>query len=200
MATIAQLDRRGHSQHAIAAAVQISQPMVCQYLKKIRKRYEESLISNRAELVAEKLEQLREVRQEAWDAWERSKLNAVTTRVHNVKAREDAGKKGKDKLKTGRTLSESLVKLKEIVTIEGRLPASEYLGIVLKTLDAERELLGLDEYDPGKMMGAAVGVVWDQLSKGEPPDTIEEQLALPPKRVEMVENGHGNGEGDRSKS
>jgi predicted transcriptional regulator len=76
MELMARMDRRGYSQYQIARHLGISQPQVCYDLKEIRKRYTEAISEEYRAKVEEKRQQLREVRVEAWRAWEKSKADA----------------------------------------------------------------------------------------------------------------------------
>jgi predicted transcriptional regulator len=120
------------TQAEIAEALGVSQPMISYDLKIVRRRYIESQIANRAEQVALKLEQYHEVRSEAWAAWERSKADAGNV----VEKFADSLGKGEQRIK-------------RIVVREGRLPDNAYLTTIMKTLEAERHLLGLDEQAKG---------------------------------------------------
>lgn len=193
LAEVAKLDRRGHTQHEIRKALaatfglKVGQPMVSIYLKEIRTNYVREQSEQRAELVAEKIEQYREVRREAWAAWERSKKNStrkVSERSPPPPQKEVpdergmVGKfKGGFKRKDAAEPAESLRLLKEIVTQEGRLPANEYLATVMKTLDAECKLLGLE---PEVVTQQQVNVFTDLrqlLEQSSPVDPMEEVLA-----------------------
>lgn len=156
MARVAKLDRRGYTQVEIAKDVKLSQAMVSIYLRNLRQRYFDSVTKDRTEMVGEKLEQYREVRREAWDAWERSKKNKGKVVKEMAKARRNDDENEQEeesayrnvkkrKRKTLASIEARMELVKEIMTREGRLPASEYLRIILDTYEAERQLLGLDE-------------------------------------------------------
>lgn len=150
LAEVGRLDRCGYSQYAIAEKMKttigyaVSQPMVSKYLKRIREEYKGRLIEDRSAKVAEMLDQLRDVRVAAWDAYERSKEDAERVVKEAVAAKEGGEKKKPRRGCSGETAEQSLVLLKQIVTTEGRLPGNAYLNTVLATLQAERDLLGLD--------------------------------------------------------
>lgn len=142
LALVAKLDRRGWTQWDIANGLRaelgldVSQTMVSSYLRQIRERYKETQREERQAKVNEKMEQLRDVRAEAWRGW--------------LKSHQDAEKLveewGTDREAVGDgdyITSETLIK--QIKTREGRLPDNAYLTTVMRTLEAERELLGLDE-------------------------------------------------------
>ncbi len=75
---VARLDRAGLHQTEIPEqlakeiGVRVSQPMIGQYLKRLRAEYKARAIEERDVLVREKCAQLSDVRREAWLAWRRS--------------------------------------------------------------------------------------------------------------------------------
>jgi predicted transcriptional regulator len=133
LAETARLDRRGYSQRQIARVLGVDHSQVCYDLKVIRRRYQDTQLGERAALVAEKVEQYRELRAEAWAAWERSKEDA-TKRVEENTEKPGFGEDG-DPLPGRRKVTE---------TAERRLPGAEYARVILETCEAERKLLGLD--------------------------------------------------------
>jgi hypothetical protein len=72
LAKVAELDRDGFGQVAIARMLGVSQPQICYDLKQVRKRYRETQLATVKAAVNEKLDQLRQVRCEAWAAWDTS--------------------------------------------------------------------------------------------------------------------------------
>lgn len=174
LAEIARYDRRGYTQHRIVEAirplVKLSQPTVCVLLKEVRLEYRNRAVEDRAEKVNEILQSIRDVRSEAWDAYEKSRLNGVTRRRENVRPFEPkkGAKNSKNSTgKKGESVEQTLVLLKEVVTTEGRLPANVYLQTVLETLKAERELLGLDAPKQLDIKQETTLSVWDQLAGWE---------------------------------
>lgn len=123
---VAKMDRRGYTQRQIGDELGVSQPMVSEYLKWIRERYKTYQMESREINVAEKLAQYREMRMEAWTAWERSK--------------EDIVREIEDD-----TTTETSSKIKTVRMIEGRLPSNEYLTTIIKCLTKEEELMGLTQ-------------------------------------------------------
>lgn len=188
LAKVAELDRRGWAQSKIAKECGVSQPQVCHDLKLIRRRYLEGMSEAREAMVEEKLAQYRDVRREAWAAWERSKKR--TRKVERtrtvVKQEEGAGKvpdklgrakgtKGRAKDAAKAEVTEELRLVKELLATEGRLPANEYLNTILKCLEAERELLGLDE---ARKVEITKPVDWDDLTRRlAAPDPVEAAIA-----------------------
>lgn len=160
LATVAKLNRRGYSQYAIADQVGVNQSTVSYYLKEIRQRYTQSIVNERKELVAEKLEQVREVITEAWEAWVRSK-------------------KDREKVTEEETSSNGYIKTKTGASREGQFGEVAYLNTVLRCIQAERELLGLDA--PKTVTATVQTLDWNQLVKGLPvgqhPDEIEQTIS-----------------------
>src|SRR5262245_27868678 len=130
LAETARLDRMGFTQREIAERIGVSSVQICFDLRKLRKRYVEQANVHAGEKIGELLAGYRDVRREAWQAWERSCLETrrVTTRT--------GGKHG-----------EAVT-----TTVEARLPGAEYMQVVLDTYAAERKLLGLDQEAPALFM------------------------------------------------
>lgn len=136
-ALIAKMDRRGFGQFDIKDALlregfDLSQPMISVYLKKIREDYKRQEVEDRAAKVRAKLEEYRDIRREAWLAYDLSQKDTFKEQSEYAIS-EDEGLEGSEQ------------RIKRIVTIEGRLPENAYLTTIMNTLKAERELLGLDE-------------------------------------------------------
>lgn len=160
---VAHYDRFGFSQREISVKVweemhlHISQPMIGKYLLTVRKRYKEAAVASRDEQVQVLLERLRTVRKEALLAYHQSKL-PIKKKTH------EEGSNGKAYID------------KKTVTIEQRLPGSEYLKIVMECDRQERELLGLDA--PTQTVSKNLNV------NGSLPPEVWEELLAPPKRGE----------------
>jgi predicted transcriptional regulator len=198
LAKIAEMDRRGYSQMEIAAAVGMAQSTVHKELENLRRWYAERKFAERDALVAEKLAQYREIRKEAWEAYERSKEDSQKRVEEHVpwdatggeeldgsagkgKGRKAARRSGQGKQAERHQSDEELreeqereisaqlgtvigqgKKVKVVTTIEGRLPAVEYLRIVKDCLDAERELT--IPKDPDELHVKATVINWDLLA------------------------------------
>jgi predicted transcriptional regulator len=175
MELMARMDRRGYSQYQIARHLGISQPQVCYDLKEIRKRYTEAISEEYRAKVEEKRQQLREVRVEAWRAWEKSKADAR-------KVTEEVGFGPRGEVE------------KTTKTTEHRLPDPAYLKTIIDTLKQESELDGLNA--PKKIQANVSVINWDRLmdwSDSQGPDTgsdeIEAELASIEERVEREAAG-----------
>jgi hypothetical protein len=138
LSEVARLDRAGCNQFEIARRLGVSQPTACHLLKKVRERYRESIPVEYAAKVGEVRALLRDVRREAWEAWERSKQDA------HKEVRETAPGTARKLDKRGETLRQTIKRLRLIVTREERLPASEFLHVILKTISMECELYGIN--------------------------------------------------------
>jgi transcriptional regulator with XRE-family HTH domain len=185
LARIAEMDRKGYTQVQIAEAIGVSESQISQDLRQIRLDYRNSYRWEYEERVEEKLQQLREVRKEAWEAWERSKL-PVTKKTSRSVAPLRVGKKGKRQSDEDDEVEfvdledadNPLLKLQLVETVEvveQRLPASEYLTIVLKTYEAERDILGLDAAK--KIDITTMTIDWEALAKRrEKMDEVEKKI------------------------
>lgn len=133
---VALLDRRGWGQYDIARELGVSQALISKDLKIIRKRYVEAMHQSRDELIAEMIVKYQDVRRSAWAAYDRSETDS------RKEVEEFAVAKGDDG-----SYAESEVRIRRIVTVEGRLPNNQYLQTINATLEAERKLLGLDKVE-----------------------------------------------------
>jgi AcrR family transcriptional regulator len=146
---IAPLHAMGLSAYEIADRLGVSHTTVYHDIAEVKRRFNAAAMESHGAMVQEKLAILREVRKEAYAAWERSKQDTwkATTRKVPVTLKEKPGGR-----RTGRKPAEPAPdQLREMFTTEltevreGRLPASEYMNIILKTVEQERAILGLDE-------------------------------------------------------
>jgi hypothetical protein len=72
---------KGWSQSAIATELNVSQSTVCEDLKFIRRKWEQSAIRNYDELRTRELHKLDFIESEAWAAWDRSQKPAQSATV-----------------------------------------------------------------------------------------------------------------------
>jgi len=153
------LDAAGWYQTDIAAKLGVSQPLISQWLSKMRADYRKEIIDNRQDAIMNKLIQYRHDLREVMEAWERSKSNQEKVVSKEVPVENCAVCSGTGKIKArlvrGATVPASVCnacngkgKIGGVVeitrTTEGRLPDPAYYNILLKIREAERELLGLD--------------------------------------------------------
>ena len=138
-ALIAKYDGRGWSTYMLVDLIKnklgiaISQPMVAIYRRQMLAESAKDYKDSRQEAKAQEIEQLRDIRREAWAAYERSMKDAEKEVEEFATYPDD-----------GSSAAGSEVRIKRITTREGRLPSNQYLQTVMATLQAERELLGLD--------------------------------------------------------
>lgn len=184
-ATMMKLLRRGYTQGQIAEVLKISNQQVSYDFKLVISNLRGEMLEDTKDYVAQKLAEYAEIKREAWEAWERSKLDAQKSVVETappLPSKDDkAGtKKGKgDKGQAADVSVKALRMLKKVETTEGRLPSSDYLRIIAQCIAAERELLGID---PPKEIGFKGNIVnWDLLARNIPsgpvPDEIEGIIA-----------------------
>lgn len=166
--TVANLSRRGYSQSEIASKMGVTQQQVSYDLQIIKKRYaamqEEDFLAYRYE----KILQLKDIRREAWEAWEKSKED------YRKLVQEDY------------TDSKGGTSTKITDITEGRIPANEFLKTILETLKEENELMGA--YPTKKLDIKAEVINWDQimgLALNGVPNVVED--ALKKQLLESVE-------------
>lgn len=191
----------GYSIREIALKVlggRVSHATVVNDIKEIKQRYNESILESRQALVRERLDLLRDIRQEAFEAWERSKENAekrttkMTPGLEALLKKRKRGARGRRDQKGQEVTTDQLKdmfisELTEVV--EGRLPASEYMNIILKTVEQERALLGLDE---ALKVDMSVGSLnWSDLFP--PPRAAEPVRVVDAPRLPPGHNGKGAG-------
>lgn len=126
------LIRRGHTQREIAAKLGLARSQIAYDWKKVLVEVN----ADRPKDVGVILAQYRELKAEAWEAWERSKKD------RERETTEAQSGTGSSKPKTKATKSK-----------EGRLPEAEYLKVVVKCLEAERTLENLDPAKSVKLGG-----------------------------------------------
>jgi hypothetical protein len=118
---VAELLLKGLTQAAIAQKLGVKQPTVCDDLIHIRKLWQESQIRDFDAERTLQVERLRQVSREAWAGYERSQQPAQMATVN--------GDNGSGKAKR---------------TVRHQYGDPRFLDIVLKSIEAERQLMGLD--------------------------------------------------------
>ncbi len=160
VSTVGILYRQGHTHEEITRRTGISKHAIVRCVKLIRKRYADSQIAKYAELVHEKRAQYQDILREAWDAWERSKLDSEKTVVETTTSA--SGRSG----------------TRESIVREGRAGDTAYLRLILDTLQAEVKILGLEPQEAGPHN--VIQINWADLSKVDGrvtvPDLIEQKL------------------------
>lgn len=166
LAVIAKLDRRGYSQPQISKVVGVSQQQVCNDLKQIRKRYRDSQVDERIAKVEDAVARLEAVIQEAWEAWDRSKEDAVKEVTEELPG--EPAPNGEGSVKVAGKMTK---------TVEGRLPHEKYLVIIK---DAEVEICKLRELYPAKdalSVNVNTNVTMMKAELGEIVRQVDEYLA-----------------------
>ena len=199
---IAKLSRRGASPEAIRDAIPetfgipISLSSVKHYLNVIKEQYRKSMLATQAELVAEKAQQYADIRLECWKAYELSMADReqVTTEYVNESMLSlQAGSRRNADGEQGRTLVDDLKQMRRVVVQEGRIPANTFLQLILRTLEAECELFGINAakvLDVNMKTVSVTATLEQILIARAQPDAIQEKLnAVPDKGV------LGDGEG-----
>lgn len=177
---VAQLARMGFTHTDIASRLGVSAATVSNHVKEVKQRYNRTVEADRKELVQRELEVLMDTRRLAYDAFLKSGDPAETV-VKETQGRFDCrrcdgtGETGGNEPQVcekcdGTGLYTPPPKLKRILA--GRLPAAEFLRIVLETTKQIREMLGLDEAAKFSLVdGQGVSVfdrVYSALSSGDP--------------------------------
>jgi hypothetical protein len=197
------LMRRGWTRTAIAERHGVHPSTISWDFKAILRELNESRDRDIDELVAVKLEELGELKREAWSAWERSKLDHKKVMTESGPCGSDDeeeeeagssssgnGRKGRGR-KRRKKASGRLAPSKLIETLQGQSGDPRYLRTVLDCLHAECELQSLY---PAKAITGRIAVLnWDELAQRIPsdgpgagtpgsansvvPDIIEEMIA-----------------------
>jgi hypothetical protein len=118
---VAELYLQGFTQSAIAEKLGIKQPTVCDDLAHIRKAWEESQIRDYDAARTLQVERLRQVSREAWEGYSRSQQPSQMATVD--------GANGSGKTKR---------------TVRHQYGDPRFLDLVIKSIEAERQLMGLD--------------------------------------------------------
>src|ERR1019366_1925590 len=159
---IDKLDRRGYNQHAIAKAVGIGQSTVAYHLKRIMEDIKKRRLVDFNEGISRRVDDLNEIRREAWDAYERSKSDVESNEKEQAIKKvyeESVDENGKAK----RTeVGQEMQLVKVIDKISGRLPGCEYLQVIRAATMDIAKLQGL--FDDRPINNNQINVLsWDSL-------------------------------------
>lgn len=131
-AEVWRLRLKGWHQSKIAAELNISQPTVCESLKRTRLRLADEFTEEQREIKAEQADQLREVYAEAMAAWAKSKEGAERETVVSgrVKVSDILG----------------MIELPDQIThvVEGQSGNPAFLLAAMKALEEIRAIYGMD--------------------------------------------------------
>lgn len=163
LAELEKLHNRGWSQHDLARHFNLHHSTIQDDLAEIARRYNAITMLERGAEVQRKIAALRDVRKEAWLAWERSKEN----KERQIKEKISESLDGE-----GKPTVDTLQRMKVVITTEGQLPGSEYLAIILRTFEQEYDLLNLiiKRFEHSGAAGAPVvlQVAIKEVSRDEP--------------------------------
>jgi predicted transcriptional regulator len=196
-ATIARLMRRGYTQTVIAEELGISQAQVSLDWKQLRLELREHRGKTDVEAeVDSRLEQLAEVKMEAWRAWEKSKEDAMSRELEEFPVRTCIKCEGKGQVKVVGPSKKMQPCLrchgkgetggpgKTLTTTEGRIPGHQFLQTIIACLKEEAELLMLYPEKTLKLKGGLNNtnafVDWTgmmQMLEGGVPDVVEARIA-----------------------
>lgn len=151
-AKMVKLIRKGYSQKRIAEELGICQQQVSYDWKIVQNELKDNVSKDHRAIVAAKLSELEEIKQEAWKAYEKSKDPAKKRVVEEKEVPTEQG---------------ILTLLKKTRTMEGRDGDATHLGVVLSAIRQEREILGLDPAKKVDMTSVSAEVDWDELAKPE---------------------------------
>lgn len=132
--------RRGWTQTQIALELGLHPVTVNREWKLIREEFKNELKEDHEGILDQKLEELSEIKLEAWSAWEKSKEDAI-------KRTEETNERG------GRSSE----------TVEGQCGDPRFLLVVKQCIDRECELLGLNPEKEIRMKHEVIK--WDTLYK-----------------------------------
>jgi hypothetical protein len=149
-----------------------------EFKERIRKRFDPT------EMVARKLEQIDDIINEMWSAWERSKENAETNVVEEeLRKVYDEFTDGNGK-KTRQVSGESMQLVRKMQRVVGRLPEDRYIARIIDCLKEESRLLGLTDDAVIKITNTTnnqlnVGIDWGKMTDPPPatPDEVEAKIS-----------------------
>lgn len=155
IARVATLYRRGHSIAQIADIEGVCYQQARLDVQHIRKRFTRSLIKDYDSMVQEKIMHIREVMREAWEQWDRSKLDEETVITENLSS--EFGSRSKEGLQR-----------------KGKSGDVGYLNLILRCIESERTLLGLDKPKKVDIKGNILD--WDKVVQGLPLGSVPDQV------------------------
>ena len=133
-------------------------------------------VEERKMMVSAKLEELAEVKREAWAAWSESWKEHKRRMVE--RGLRSAAPKGVNQESLRELFPAARMKrIKEVDNYEPGCPGVQYLRIIVECIRAEREMMGLDALKTVRVEGT---MSWDMLVQGAPdgpvPDVVEEEI------------------------
>lgn len=150
-AQVAEMDRRGYTQWQIVQkladkGVNLSQSSISDYLKRIRAEYRDHRFASIDNNREEKRQQYADIRTKAWEMYEKlaegSEMEIIEERSPPQMSKGLPLRKGEPAPKTHEQL-EVVLRRTIIKSSSKRVACAQFLAIIMKCLDAEREMDGL---------------------------------------------------------
>ncbi len=205
--TMISLFRRGWTAREIGTKLGVSREQINQDFKRVMRASIEERGRDVELIRTVKLEELAEVKREAWKAWDRSQMDAqrLTEEEALRKVETDGGEGGEPKngkRKSGRVqpsgpqttegrLKFELLKVRQVKVTEGQTGDPRYLDIIERCIRKESELLGADL--PRKVDLSVELSVWDVLAGEVPRDQVIDVQAKVMEAIEHQAEGEDEG-------
>lgn len=178
-------------QTVIAEKLGVSQPLISKMRQKLLKRFAKRQEATRDEYVALQTQKLKWIQQKCAEAYERSDkdLETFTEEMRPVveEAEDGKGKRGK---KLRGDSGEVMKLLYRISKRQGRLPAGEYLRIMMEAIQLESKLQGhFIEVNLNLNQPMAPG--WEPAEGSKERVVIDVEPAEAPKQLEDKEGRNG---------
>lgn len=180
---------RGWTKSQIAEEFGVHKSQISYDYKVILKEVIEDREGTAEEHIAFKLREYAELKREAWEAWERSKLDQCSeTREEYLRGEEEGDLEegeGEGEGEGGGKKSKPRTKLTRV--IKGRVPGVEYLKLIAQCMEREQELMGISQ--PQQINVSTVN--WEIFAtvghlNGSVSDPIEDAIANALKRSESI--------------
>lgn len=179
---------RGKTQHEIAKAEGISQPMISKDLEVVREWWRESAVQAISEWKAKELARIDHIEEECWIEWEKSKEKKVKV----LKRKEEIP--SFRPVKQGQPPPKPIVKKTTERGAQDQTGADVYLARIAWCVEMRCKILGLYAQDETKLKkdrpGVTIQIDWDAMASPPlAPDPIEEEMrrAALPLKVETVD-------------
>ena len=155
--------RRGWTKARCAQKFGVSAAQVTQDWKEVQRRLDDVRNKDANALRFKSMEEIGEVKLEAWQAWEKSKEDAKS---RSVTTEDFIGQDGAP-----------YQKVKVVEAVEGRIPANQYLQTILSCIEQERKIEGIDKAKDGTDTGANMTLInWGPMFQGPPERTGADDL------------------------
>lgn len=182
---IAELYVGGMTQRKIAEKVGLSLSAVGKHLAEIRRKWEQDVKEWMTTAKAEQLMKIDRLEEEAWDAWRRSREDAVTRTVETEKHRHEPFQPDEDEEGIQEILPARLKtqKKKEVTQARGQVGDAKFLEVIQWCVEQRCKILGLTK--TGTTINAPVQINWAGLLEAQqrPQESLNDrirQMALAP--------------------